>query len=189
MKLGFLRKINSKLSFRKINPSVFILDVDGVMTTGQFLYSELGKSMKIFGPDDNDGLCLLKKFLQIRFVSADSRGFSITKKRIVDDMGYKLDLVDSTTRLKWISDIYDLNNVIYMGDGIFDWITMQNCFYSISCRDSSDLAKKYSNYVTKSSSGNRSVSEASFHIIKKFFNNGKIENLITSYLNDIKKKT
>ena len=28
---------------------VFILDVDGVMTTGQFLYSEAGKQMKIFG--------------------------------------------------------------------------------------------------------------------------------------------
>mgnify|MGYP004004047157 FL=1 len=38
---------------------VFILDVDGVMTTGHFLYSEAGKQMKIFGPDDNDGLGLL----------------------------------------------------------------------------------------------------------------------------------
>ena len=33
---------------------VFILDVDGVMTNGQFLYNEDGKSYKIFGPDDND---------------------------------------------------------------------------------------------------------------------------------------
>ena len=37
---------------------VLILDVDGVMTTGQFLYSESGKQMKVFGPDDNDGLGL-----------------------------------------------------------------------------------------------------------------------------------
>ena len=33
---------------------VFILDVDGVMTTGQFFYSKDGKQMKVFGPDDND---------------------------------------------------------------------------------------------------------------------------------------
>ena len=42
-------------------PKVFILDVDGVMTTGQILYSENGKTMKVFGPDDHDGLSLLKK--------------------------------------------------------------------------------------------------------------------------------
>jgi len=42
-------------------PKVFILDVDGVMTTVHFLYSADGKVMKIFGADDNDGLSLLRK--------------------------------------------------------------------------------------------------------------------------------
>ena len=30
-----------------IDFKVLILDVDGVMTTGQFLYSEMGKQMKV----------------------------------------------------------------------------------------------------------------------------------------------
>ena len=47
---------------------VFIIDVDGVMTTGQFFYSEEGKRMKVFGPDDNDGLGLLNPHIEIRFV-------------------------------------------------------------------------------------------------------------------------
>ena len=34
----------------------FILDVDGVMTTGQFFYTAGGKVMKVFGPDDSDAL-------------------------------------------------------------------------------------------------------------------------------------
>jgi len=37
----------------------FILDVDGVMTTGQFFYTEDGKTMKVFGPDDHNALTLL----------------------------------------------------------------------------------------------------------------------------------
>ena len=61
---------------------VFILDVDGVMTTGQFLYSEAGKQMKIFGPDDHDGLGLLKPYIYIRFVTGDRKGFLISSKRI-----------------------------------------------------------------------------------------------------------
>ena len=33
----------------KKTPSIFILDVDGVLTNGQFLYTDKGKVMKIFG--------------------------------------------------------------------------------------------------------------------------------------------
>jgi len=47
-----------------MKPKCFILDVDGVMTTGHFLYTSEGKVMKIFGPDDNDGLSLLKMILK-----------------------------------------------------------------------------------------------------------------------------
>ena len=46
----------------------FILDVDGVMTTGQFLYSEKGKIYKVFGAHDADGLKLLKSKLNIHFI-------------------------------------------------------------------------------------------------------------------------
>ena len=37
----------------------FVLDVDGVLTTGQFLYSVNGKIYKVFGPHDSDGLKML----------------------------------------------------------------------------------------------------------------------------------
>ena len=51
-----------------MNPKVVIFDVDGVMTTGQFLYSADGKAMKVFGPDDNDALNELANFVDFRFV-------------------------------------------------------------------------------------------------------------------------
>jgi len=173
----------------KIKPKFFLLDVDGILNNGQFIYSTSGKIGKIFGPDDNDALKILSKFINISFISSDYRGFEISKKRIQKDMKFKINLVKNNERYDWIKKNYDLKKTIYMGDGIFDWIIMQNCFYSISCKDSSVLAKKYSDYITKSSSGNRSVSEASFHIIKNFFYRGKVEKLIIAYLNDIKKKT
>jgi len=73
-------------------PKVFIIDVDGVLTTGQFLYTTEGKAMKVFGPHDNDGLKLLKNKVKIKFITADERGFPITQKRIVDDMGFEAGL-------------------------------------------------------------------------------------------------
>ena len=67
-------------------PQIFILDVDGIMTNGSFFYTSEGKFMKAFGPDDNDGLSLLKEYLDIRFVTGDKKGFPISKKRIFEDM-------------------------------------------------------------------------------------------------------
>jgi len=152
-----------------IKPSCFILDVDGVMTTGQFFYTVEGKTMKAFGPDDHDALSLLKAHLEVRFVSGDKKGFPISKKRIVDDMGFPLDLVSTIDRINWIAGIYNPTHVIYMGDGIFDHYVMSQVGYSIAPVDADPYAKQCANYVTKRSGGNRSVAEACLHIMEKFF--------------------
>ncbi len=148
---------------------VFILDVDGVMTTGQFFYSEKGKLLKVFGPDDNDALSILSKYIDILFVTSDSKGFPISKKRIVDDMGYKLELVSQFDRKKWIASKYKLSEVIYMGDGIFDNYVMDSVGYSIAPSNANIIAKKSANIVTKCSGGNRAVAEACIHILNYFF--------------------
>ena len=40
-------------------------------------------------------------------------------------MGYKLDLVSTIKRLDWIEKNYNLNDVIFIGDGIFDYIVLK----------------------------------------------------------------
>ena len=153
----------------KNKPIVFLGDVDGVMTNGQFIYSKNGKIQKIFGPDDHDGLSLLSEFIEVRFVTGDRTGFDISKKRIVDDMNFKLDLVSTVKRLDRIKKKYPLNKVIYMGDGILDYLVMDKVFYSISPANGHKFAKKSANYITKCSGGDRAVAEASLHIMEKFF--------------------
>jgi 3-deoxy-D-manno-octulosonate 8-phosphate phosphatase (KDO 8-P phosphatase) len=158
-------------------PVCLILDVDGVMTTGQFLYTSEGKVMKVFGPDDNDGLSLLKPYLEIRFVTGDKKGFCISKKRIEEDMGYSLDLVSTIRRIDWIEERYDPNSVIYMGDGIFDHYVMSRVGYSIAPSNADTLAKQHAKYTTVRSGGDRAVAEACLHILETFFdpyNPGKL---------------
>ena len=150
-------------------PKYFILDVDGVMTTGNFLYNTEGKAFKIFGPDDNDGLSLASKYLKIRFISGDRKGFAISKKRIVDDMNFPLDLVSTVDRIEWIKNRYNLQDVIYMGDGIFDHYVMREVGYSIAPSNADKLTKLSADYITERSGGNRAVAEACLHIMEKFF--------------------
>ncbi|MDC3391600.1 HAD hydrolase family protein [Candidatus Thioglobus sp.] len=153
----------------EIKPTCLILDVDGVMTTGQFLYTIDGKAMKIFGPDDNDGLGLLKPYIKIRFVTGDKKGFPISNKRIKDDMNFDLDLVSTIKRIDWIKERYNPKEVIYMGDGIFDHYVMKEVGYSIAPKNADDNAKKYANYITHRAGGDRAVAEACIHIMQKFF--------------------
>jgi len=150
-------------------PACFILDVDGVMTTGQFLYSADGKVLKVFGPDDNDALSLLKPHLEIRFVTGDRKGLPITKRRIVDDMSFQLDLVSTIRRIDWIKERYPPKSVIYMGDGIFDHYVMREVGYSVAPANADPLAKKHARFVTARSGGDRAVAEACLHIMERFF--------------------
>lgn len=163
-------------------PKVLILDVDGVMTTGHFLYSEEGKMYKVFGPDDNDALCLLKPYLEIRFVTGDKKGFNISKKRIIDDMKFSLSLVSTIKRIDWIKEKYNPSEVIYMGDGIFDHYVMKQVGYSIAPSNSDELAKLSADFVTKRSGGNRAVAEACLHILEKFFKKYDVEKLPSDQL-------
>ena len=151
-------------------PKIFLLDVDGVLTTGHFIYTAAGKSMKIFGPDDNDGLSLLSQSLDIRFITGDRKGFDVSRKRIVDDMNYPLDLVSTIRRIDWIRERYDPKEVIYMGDGIFDHYVMNEVGYSIAPHNADLNAKKYANFVTQRSGGDRAVAEACIHLMEKFLN-------------------
>ena len=148
----------------------FILDVDGVMTTGHFVYGEEGKMFKIFGPDDSDGLAILKKYIQIEFVSADKRGFKITEKRIKHDMGFEVTNISSHKRLKWMGEKYELDKIIYMGDGFFDANIMHRVGYSIAPQNADVNASRAADFVTSRAGGDRAVAEACVHILAKFFN-------------------
>lgn len=146
----------------------FLIDVDGVMTTGQFIYSQKGKVFKIFGPHDSDGLKLLKNIINIEFLTADKRGFAISKKRISDDLGFKINLVDEKNRMEFIQKKYGFKNTIYMGDGIFDSYIFKKVKYGIAPKNARIEAKRNADFVTQSNSGEGAVLDASLHLMKKF---------------------
>ncbi|WXG60789.1 HAD hydrolase family protein [Campylobacter concisus] len=83
-------------------------------------------------------------------------------------MKMPLDLVSTIKRIDWIKKRWNPNEVIYMGDGIFDHYVFKNVMYSIAPANSSSIAKSYASYVTKTSGSERAVAEASLHILEKF---------------------
>lgn len=148
--------MNKKLKY-------FILDVDGVMTTGQFIYTADGKIAKIFGAHDNDGLQLVDDLIQIRFITADKRGFEISHKRIVDDMGYPLDLVSAEDRDAYIAQL-GYNEVVFMADGYYDAPIMEKVGLSFAPANARAEAKASADYVTPSKSAEGAVLDACLYL-------------------------
>jgi len=145
-----------------------ILDVDGVLTTGHFFYSENGKMFKAFGPHDKDGLELAKEMgLSIDFVTADETGFKITSARIVRDWKFnpsQLHLVRDGKRLDWIAARYDIDEVAYMGDGIHDAVILDAVGLGIAPNTARIEARLAADYVTLSNAGNGAVLDAVLYI-------------------------
>jgi len=150
-------------------PSCFVLDVDGVLNTGQYLYSSEGKCFKVFGADDHDGLLLLKPYLPIRFVSGDRKGFAISECRVARDMKMQLDLVSTIHRVHWLREQMDPASVIYMGDGIFDHYVFAHVGYSIAPANGHPFARERADFVTQARAGHGAVAEACLHVLDMFF--------------------
>lgn len=148
---------------------VVISDVDGVLNTGQFLVSKNGKEFKVFGPHDNDGYKILKNAgFDVIFISADSRGFEITKERIVNEMNAPLYHVKEKERTSWIKSFVADNNYIgyiYIADGISDVVSLCNAFLSIVPKNGRKEAKRYANYITESNSGEGAFLDAALFIM------------------------
>ena len=147
----------------------FVLDVDGVLTNGKFLYSQDGKLMKEFGAHDAYSLKKISSSLNIQFISADKRGFSISEKRITD-MGFKLTLVSEDERFSYIKERFSLENLIYMGDGDADAKVLKDSFIGIAPKNSRPSALNAADYVTELAGGNGAVAEACDYLEQKLFN-------------------
>ena len=84
-------------------------------------------------------------------------------------MGYDLDLVSTIKRIDWIKKMFTPEEVIYMGDGIFDHYVMKEVGYGIAPSNANPLCKNEADYITKNTGGDRAVAEACLHILGKFF--------------------
>ena len=57
----------------------FIIDVDGISQTVKFYYDKKGKIFKALA-DDHDALNLIRKSINILFITGDKKGFYFKKK-------------------------------------------------------------------------------------------------------------
>jgi YrbI family 3-deoxy-D-manno-octulosonate 8-phosphate phosphatase len=142
----------------------FVTDVDGVLTDGGFYYNEVGKVLKKFGPHDSDGFKIIKSLnLNVCAISADKRGFPITKKRL-SDMNIPIFLVSEQERFDWVNSRYNLEETIFVGDGFHDIKLLSACGLGFSPNNSPSTVKEAARIVTKTGGGNGVILEIALHL-------------------------
>lgn len=150
-----------------------VFDVDGVFTDGSFLYDITGKVYKRFGAHDSDGIKCLRVFgVNFFAISADKRGFNISKARM-HDMGIELYLVSESDRYEFVKSKCNLNATAFVGDGAWDAQLLRDCCLGIAPANATNLAKKSADFVLQNRGGDGAVFEAIELIIKQ--NNGERE--------------
>ena len=149
--------------------TLVISDVDGCLTDGKFIYTVDGKVAKTFGPHDADGVKLLKSLgVDVIFISADKRGFPITKKRI-EDMNCEIYNISEKDRLKWIEDKYeDYEIIIFFGDGIYDAKVADVVNVFIAPMNARPEAKNVATHVTDHCGGDGAFLDLALYV-KKYY--------------------
>lgn len=150
-------------------PKVYhiIFDVDGVFTDGTFFYDSHGKCLKRFGPHDSDGIKMLRSAnFSIEAITADKRGFSISKARM-EDMEIPLRLVSEKDRIEYIAHHTHRNFLCFMADGHHDALAFKYAQYAIAPQNAVPAAKRNAHYVTTNGGGHGAVYEAALHLIER----------------------
>ena len=135
-----------------------VCDVDGVLTDGKFHYSKEGKAFKVFGAHDADALKESSFFNAVTFISADKRGYEISSRR-VQDMGFELSLKSPSERLKLITDLKLVSNVLFIGDSFSDIPALKEATLSAVPRSAYPAARRVADIRLQLRGGEGAVAE------------------------------
>jgi 3-deoxy-D-manno-octulosonate 8-phosphate phosphatase (KDO 8-P phosphatase) len=152
---------------KQLRPNL-ILDVDGVLTDGKFTYTAQGKFSKTFGSHDSDALKIISQRANIFFISADKRGFAVSKSRI-SDMNFELLHVDPVDRADFVDSKKLETQTAFIGDSFTDVPALRIADLSLVPQSAHPLAKAQADIVLTANGGDGAVAEACIRLFPDLF--------------------
>lgn len=145
-----------------------IMDVDGVLTTGELLYSDTGECHKIFNIKDGLGIKLLRQ-LNIKTAVISSRKSAMVTIRMRElsvDFIFQGVHNKKETYLELLDQLQlTPSEVAYIGDDLPDLACIQASGLGVSVADGHEEVKKAAHWVTFSKGGMGAVRELTDLII------------------------
>lgn len=138
------------------NIKCVVLDVDGVLTSGDILVTDEGSQLRTFNVKDGYAIqYAIKQGLDLFVITgAKSQGVKLR----FEGLGVKetfLGISDKWTLLQQLLEKYNHNptDVLFIGDDMPDYVCMQQVGIAVAPADAVEDIKKISDYVSKLKGG------------------------------------
>ncbi len=153
--------------FKKIE--LLLLDVDGVLTDGQIIYTDRGEQIKAFDSKDGLGLRLLMDHgIQVGIITGRKSNALISR---CHNLGIDIifdGITDKAAALETIIQKYTIpcEHIAFMGDDLPDLPVMRKAGIGISVSDADETVRQHADYVTMQKGGKGAVREVCEAILK-----------------------
>jgi 3-deoxy-D-manno-octulosonate 8-phosphate phosphatase (KDO 8-P phosphatase) len=146
-----------------------LLDVDGVLTSGNIIYSDSGEQIKIFNVKDGLGIRLLKEAgIKVGIITG-RRGKALQHR--CDNLGIDLIFDGIRNKAEALDDIQaetgiPIEAMAFVGDDLPDLPAMKKVGLAVAVGDAVSLVREQAHMVTQSGGGKGAVREVSEAILK-----------------------
>ena len=146
-----------------------LLDVDGVLTCGDIIYSDSGEQIKIFNVKDGVGIRLLKEAgLKVGIITGRKgqalhhRCVNLGIDLIFDGVRHKDKVIDDITARTGISK----EAMAFVGDDLPDLPVMKRVGLAVAVSDAHEIIRQKAHITTRAPGGKGAVREISETILK-----------------------
>jgi 3-deoxy-D-manno-octulosonate 8-phosphate phosphatase (KDO 8-P phosphatase) len=157
---------------------MLLLDVDGVLTGGEIIYTDSGEQIKSFNVKDGVGIRMLKKAgIRVGIVTGRSGG---ALRHRCDNLGIDLVFDGVRDKTKVLEQIVTTHRVApeaiaFVGDDLPDLGIMRQVGLAVAVADAHEIIRKTAHITTTVGGGRGAVREISEMILKT---QGKWDDLI-----------
>jgi 3-deoxy-D-manno-octulosonate 8-phosphate phosphatase (KDO 8-P phosphatase) len=148
---------------------LLLLDVDGVMTAGEIIYSDSGEQFKIFNVKDGLGIRLLKEAgIDVGIVTGRTgkalhhRCHNLGIDLIFDGVRNKADALHAITERTGIA----VEAMAFIGDDLPDLMIMKRVGLAVAVADAHETIRKTAHLTTHAPGGRGAVREVCEAVLK-----------------------
>jgi len=167
------------MSLEKIK--LLVLDVDGVLTNGDLLYSQSGEHGKTFYVQDGLGMKLIMQHgIDVAIITGKQsdivthRMQALGIKHVFQNKTHKLPVYEELLNTLNLDD----SQVAYMGDDLPDLALICRAGVGIAVPNACDIVKQHADMITKNPGGHGAVREVCDALLQA---QGHFENLCEDY--------
>ena len=149
--------------------SLLLLDVDGVLTSGQVIYDDAGQETKVFNVRDGLGLRMIMEAGLTVGIITGRRSLALVHR--CENLGialFKDGVRDKAAALQQVlkETGVSADNTAYVGDDLPDLPILRRVGVPIAVGDAHPMVKEVAVWTTRASGGNGAVREICERILK-----------------------